>query len=84
MITKILRQEISDIQFDIELQEHLFLELSKEADEWFLEEMEKEENRLIESVDDGAVICPICMLSYLNYSDRLIHCNCGVRYEIYI
>lgn len=79
MITQILRQEISDIQFDIQLQEQLFLELSKEADEWFIEEMEKEENRLIESLDDGGVICPICMLSNLKYTDHLINCDCGIR-----
>lgn len=80
LITHILRQEIADnIDFDIELQEHLFVELSKEADLWFIEEMEKEENRIIESFDDASVICPVCMLSYLHCEQRVIFCNCGAR-----
>lgn len=79
-----LRQEISELDFDINLQKEIYDELIEEINEWFAEQQEGEENYYVEVDKTDALICPVCQKSnlvvYLNKDGRYNYrCKCSAK-----
>ncbi|XP_053695895.1 RIP-like protein [Sabethes cyaneus] len=80
----IVREELSEIEKDIELQELIYQELIAETNEWLLEEYERSESYLIDEYDQEIVFCPVCQKNQLTQIDgHRIQCSCGtvIKYE---
>ncbi|KAI9586710.1 RIP-like protein [Glossina fuscipes] len=81
----LLRQEISELDFDINLQEEIYNELIEEINEWFVEQQEGEDNYYVEVDETNALICPVCQKStlviYLNKDNRYNYrCKCSANF----
>ncbi|XP_055857466.1 RIP-like protein isoform X2 [Episyrphus balteatus] len=84
LVGKILRQELADLETDLDLQELIYRELIDEMDMWFVQQMEEEEEYLINVGDaDDIVFCPICQKAELNQvaESKIIMCQCGVSFN---
>lgn len=77
---QILKEEILELESDIEKQELIYRELMELADQWLYEEMEFVEEKIIDQlleVDDN--FCPVCQKSNLiSHRDSVIACDCGI------
>lgn len=79
-MSQILKEEIVELETDIEKQELIYQEIMEEADQWLYEEMESAEETLINNLlDVESVFCPICQKSSLMYSEGTITCDCGIK-----
>lgn len=85
LVEKILREELADLEADINLQEIIFQELIDEVDEWFVQQMEAEQEYLINvgEAEDTIVFCPFCEKSELKVAGdhTLVVCECGVSFN---
>lgn len=81
-MSKILKEEIFELEKDLEKQEQIFREIMEEADQWLYEEMELAEEIAIDRLLDGDnIFCPVCQKSNLEcLADSIISCACGIRY----
>ncbi|KAM7351564.1 RPA-interacting protein alpha [Cochliomyia hominivorax] len=61
----ILRQELAELEYDITLQEEIYNELEDELNEWFVDQLEEEEDYLIEVAVSQDLVCPVCQVSNL-------------------
>lgn len=80
----ILRQELAELEQDINLQEEIYKELIDEMNEWFVEQMQLEEMYLIDVAESDALLCPVCQESNLQQLERvadgfLYKCVCGAE-----
>ncbi|XP_055903629.1 RIP-like protein [Eupeodes corollae] len=84
-VSKILRQELADLETDFDLQELIYTELIDEMNMWFVQQMEDEEEYLINVGDnnDEIVFCPVCQKSEmkLHPDTKLVVCQCGVSFN---
>ncbi|XP_059617751.1 RIP-like protein [Phlebotomus argentipes] len=80
-MTSILRDQISELDMDIESHEAAVQELMQEADQWLFEETEKADEALISDYQSGSltVFCPICQKNLLQQENSVISCLCGLR-----
>uniref|UniRef100_A0A182K780 RPA_interact_C domain-containing protein n=1 Tax=Anopheles christyi TaxID=43041 RepID=A0A182K780_9DIPT len=78
-LASIVREELSELEQDIALQELIYKELMEDAEQWLF--YEQAENYLIDTYDTDAVFCPICEHSVLQLDsvENLLNCSCGVR-----
>uniref|UniRef100_A0A182P337 RPA_interact_C domain-containing protein n=1 Tax=Anopheles epiroticus TaxID=199890 RepID=A0A182P337_9DIPT len=78
-LASIVREELSELEQDIALQELIYKELMQDAEEWLF--YEQAENYLIDTYDMDAVFCPVCEHSVLQLDGgaKLLNCPCGVR-----
>ncbi|XP_040163007.1 RIP-like protein [Anopheles arabiensis] len=78
-LASIVREELSELEHDIALQELIYKELMEDAEQWLF--YEQAENYLIDTYDTDAVFCPICEHSVLQLDSaaKLLNCSCGVR-----
>ncbi|XP_055544435.1 RIP-like protein isoform X2 [Wyeomyia smithii] len=75
----IVREELSEIEKDIELQELIYQELMAETNEWLFQEYERSENYMIDEYDQEVVFCPVCQKNQLQkLDDQRIQCSCGI------
>ncbi|XP_058455754.1 RIP-like protein [Malaya genurostris] len=80
LLESIVRQELSEIEKDIELQELIFQELIAETNEWLFEEYERSENYMIDEYGQEVVFCPICQKNELKQAEsQIIRCPCGIQ-----
>ncbi|XP_058815984.1 RIP-like protein [Topomyia yanbarensis] len=80
LLESIVRQELSEIEKDIELQELIFQELIAETNEWLFEEYERSENYMIDEYGQDVVFCPVCQKHELTQAEsQLIRCLCGMQ-----
>lgn len=81
---EIFRQELAELEQDIELQQEIFEELKDEFNEWFIEQLQEEENYLLEVANSTALICPVCQIKNLVTFRTSEHtfcyrCKCNAR-----
>ncbi|XP_058060146.1 RIP-like protein [Anopheles bellator] len=78
-VESIVREELSELEQDIALQELIYQELIQDADQWLF--YEQSENYLIDAYETDAVFCPICERSVLQIDEtsRRLNCCCGVQ-----
>ncbi|XP_050078557.1 RIP-like protein [Anopheles maculipalpis] len=79
----IVREELSELEHDIALQELIYKELMQDTEQWLF--YERVENYLIESYETDTVFCPICEHNVLQLDNRAnrLSCSCGIllRYD---
>ena len=83
-LKEILRRELAELEYDIDLQEEICEELVDELNEWFINQLVGEESYLFDAADSQDLVCPICQLSnlvvfptnqgYFNY-----RCKCNAK-----
>lgn len=80
LIDRIVREELAEIEEDIELQDLIIKELMEDCDQWLLDDYEKTE-RFFNDPDNNIVqvFCPICQVNLLNLNENIITCACGLR-----
>ncbi|XP_035779218.1 RIP-like protein [Anopheles albimanus] len=78
-VESIVREQLSELEQDIALQELIYQELMQDADEWLF--AEQSENYLIEAYETDSVFCPICerRVLQLDTLSKSLSCDCGVR-----
>lgn len=82
LLASIVRQELTEIEQDIELQELIFQELMAATDEWLFEEYERSESYMIDEYDQPVVFCPVCQKSDLKEAIAgIIQCDCNVKVQ---
>lgn len=81
-MSKILKEEISEFESDIEMQALIYQELMEEADQWLYEEMELAQEIAIDRLMEGDnIFCPVCQKSNLErVAASVISCACGIRF----
>uniref|UniRef100_A0A0P6IVA7 RPA-interacting protein C-terminal domain-containing protein n=1 Tax=Aedes aegypti TaxID=7159 RepID=A0A0P6IVA7_AEDAE len=81
LLESIVRQELSELEKDIELQELIFQELIAETDEWLFEEYERSGCYQIDEYDQEVVFCPQCQKDKLVRTEdgTVVRCSCGIR-----
>ncbi|XP_055640489.1 RIP-like protein [Toxorhynchites rutilus septentrionalis] len=80
LLESIVRQELSELEKDIELQELIFQELISETNEWLFEEYEKSETYMINGFDQEAIFCPVCQKNEIGKLEAgLLQCLCGIK-----
>ncbi|CAO1397026.1 unnamed protein product [Diamesa serratosioi] len=81
LINTIVREELADIESDIELQDIIFKEILDNWDQWQNDEMEKSEMSYLEQIDTDVdqIFCPVCQRNLLNLRENIISCDCGLR-----
>lgn len=79
LLESIVRQELSELEQDIELQELIFQELIAEADEWLFEEYERFGCYQIDEYEQEVVFCPLCQKDKLvpTGDGSVMRCSCG-------
>uniref|UniRef100_A0A1Q3EY54 RPA-interacting protein C-terminal domain-containing protein n=1 Tax=Culex tarsalis TaxID=7177 RepID=A0A1Q3EY54_CULTA len=83
LLETIVRQELSELEQDIQLQELIFRELIAETDEWLFAEYEKSENYQIDEYGQEQVFCPVCQRSGLKpVAAGTVRCECGVQLRL--
>uniref|UniRef100_A0A182M7B1 RPA-interacting protein C-terminal domain-containing protein n=1 Tax=Anopheles culicifacies TaxID=139723 RepID=A0A182M7B1_9DIPT len=77
-LESIVREELSELEHDIELQELIYKELMQDTEQWLF--YEQAENYLIDSYDTDTVFCPICEHNVLQLDSvaKRLSCSCGV------
>ncbi|XP_052897481.1 RIP-like protein [Anopheles moucheti] len=82
-LESIVREELSELEHDIALQELIYKELMEDTEQWLF--YEQAENYLIDSYDTDTVFCPICEHNVLQLDSeaKRLSCSCGVllQYE---
>ncbi|XP_062551530.1 RIP-like protein [Armigeres subalbatus] len=80
LLESIVRQELSELEQDIALQELIFQELIAETDEWLFEEYERSECYQIDEFGEEVVFCPFCQKDKLVQmgDSAAMRCSCGV------
>lgn len=86
-INDILRQELAELEHDIELQDAIYDELLEEFNEWFVQEYEDEANYLLEVAESQDLVCPICqvnnLVAYRTKDQRFNYrCKCNAKYVL--
>ncbi|XP_075149499.1 RPA-interacting protein alpha [Haematobia irritans] len=84
-IQDILRQELAELEHDIELQNEIYHEILEEFNEWFVQEFENEANYLVEVAESQALVCPICqvknLVAYQAKDQRFNYrCKCNANF----
>ena len=81
LIKLIVREELAEIEEDIELQELIYKEIIENCDQWLIDDYENSEFYLIEQLDkeEQSVFCPICQVNLLKLEENIISCCCGLR-----
>uniref|UniRef100_A0A8D8B6H4 RIP-like protein n=1 Tax=Culex pipiens TaxID=7175 RepID=A0A8D8B6H4_CULPI len=84
LLETIVRQELSELEQDIQLQELIFQELIVDADEWLFAEYEKSENYQIDEYGQEEVFCPVCQRAGLKAVKvaGMVRCECGVQLRL--
>lgn len=78
-----MREELAEMEEDIELQELIYKEIVENYDQWLWDDYERSENCHIEQLDENeGVFCPICQVSLLRLDENIISCCCGIRCDI--
>uniref|UniRef100_A0A1B0DRE3 RPA-interacting protein C-terminal domain-containing protein n=1 Tax=Phlebotomus papatasi TaxID=29031 RepID=A0A1B0DRE3_PHLPP len=82
LMTSIFRDEITELDKDIEVHETTIRELMNEADQWLFEETVRADEALISEYQSNSlqVFCPICQKNLLKQEASVISCTCGVRF----
>ncbi|XP_049279563.1 RIP-like protein [Anopheles funestus] len=77
-LESIVREELSELEHDIALQELIYKELMEDTEQWLF--YEQAENYLIDSYDTDTVFCPICEHNVLRLDSvaKRLSCSCGV------
>uniref|UniRef100_A0A182WGN6 RPA_interact_C domain-containing protein n=1 Tax=Anopheles minimus TaxID=112268 RepID=A0A182WGN6_9DIPT len=77
-LESIVREELSELEHDIALQELIYKELMQDTEQWLF--YEQAENYLIDSYDSNTVFCPICEHNILQLDSvaKRLNCSCGV------
>lgn len=81
---EILRQELAELEHDINIQEDIYQELVTELNDWFIDQLENEEKYLFEVADSHDLVCPVCQLSNLviypcNEFELNYRCKCNAK-----
>ncbi|XP_013108611.1 RIP-like protein [Stomoxys calcitrans] len=84
-ISDILRQELAELEHDIELQDAIYNEILDEFNEWFVQEFEDEANYLLEVAESQDLVCPVCQVNNLvAYTTKDQHfnyrCKCNANF----
>lgn len=81
LLESIVRQELSELEQDIQLQELIFQELIAEADEWLFEEYERSGCYMIDEYGEEIVFCPVCQKDKLVQAEEgaFVRCSCGIK-----
>ncbi|GAB0086797.1 RIP-like protein [Sergentomyia squamirostris] len=80
LMTSIFRNEISELDRDIEIHETTIRELMNEADQWMLEENEKIDQDMISGYETLEVFCPMCQKNCLQQEGSILTCICGMKF----
>ncbi|XP_053676339.1 RIP-like protein [Anopheles nili] len=77
----IVREELSELEHDIALQDLIYSELIQETEQWLF--YEQSENYLIDSYDIETVFCPICQRNVLMHDNdsQVLSCSCGIKFR---
>uniref|UniRef100_A0A182SID8 RPA_interact_C domain-containing protein n=1 Tax=Anopheles maculatus TaxID=74869 RepID=A0A182SID8_9DIPT len=82
-LESIVREELSELEHDIALQELIYKELMQDTEQWLF--YERAENYLIDTYETDTVFCPICEHNVLQLDTlaKRLSCTCGVmlRYD---
>lgn len=80
-LESIVRQELSELEQDIQLQELIFQELIAETDEWLFEEYERSGYYMIDEYEEVVVFCPVCQKDKLVKAEEehFVQCSCGIK-----
>uniref|UniRef100_A0A182IRU5 RPA_interact_C domain-containing protein n=1 Tax=Anopheles atroparvus TaxID=41427 RepID=A0A182IRU5_ANOAO len=75
----IVREELSELEHDIALQDLIYKELMEDTEQWLF--YEQSTNYLISSYETDTVFCPICERGELMLDDavKVLQCSCGIR-----
>ncbi|XP_058124602.1 RIP-like protein [Anopheles ziemanni] len=78
-LESIVREELSELEHDIALQDLIYKELMQDTEQWLF--YEQSENYLISSYDTESVFCPICEHNVLelDFTAKTLKCSCGIR-----
>uniref|UniRef100_A0A182NBW2 RPA_interact_C domain-containing protein n=1 Tax=Anopheles dirus TaxID=7168 RepID=A0A182NBW2_9DIPT len=78
-LESIVREELSELEHDIALQELIYDELMQDTEQWLF--YERSENYLIDAYESDTVVCPICEHSELQLDvvQKMLSCSCGVQ-----
>lgn len=81
LLESIVRQELSELEQDIQLQELIFQELIAETDEWLFEEYERSGCYMIDEYGEEVVFCPVCQKDKLAKAEGgdFVRCSCGIK-----
>ncbi|XP_073821891.1 RPA-interacting protein alpha [Musca autumnalis] len=83
-INDILREELAELEHDIELQNEIYNEILEEFNEWFAQELENEENYLLEVAESQALVCPVCqvnnVVAYKTNDQFNYRCKCNANF----
>ncbi|XP_055598317.1 RIP-like protein [Uranotaenia lowii] len=80
LLESIVREELSELEHDIELQRLIFEELISQTDEWLFLEYERSETYQIDEYgEDPPVFCPVCQKHQLTNDGGQLGCPCGAK-----
>lgn len=81
LINKIVREELSQIDNDIELHEIILKEIFDNWEQWQHEEYERSLQDFMQ-MDQAQVFCPVCEKTLLSLDENIISCCCGLRWAL--
>ncbi|KAH8377827.1 hypothetical protein KR093_007267 [Drosophila rubida] len=83
-LDNILRLELSELEHDLEIEQHIYEELLADVNEWYALQEQNLEELYAENTTDPSqepVICPVCLKKPLYRIHSLYKCECGVQFE---
>ncbi|KAG4070222.1 hypothetical protein HA402_003912 [Bradysia odoriphaga] len=82
-LSRIVKDELREMDIDIELQAQFYAEIEQEILQWTIEEFERENDYLFN--DGPTFFCPFCQKSELNFHsaevDQMVCQRCGIQFK---
>lgn len=83
---EILREELAELDFNMELQDQIYNEMTDEINHWFVQQHVEEEDYMMTAVENPILICPVCLRSSVEvicstdvYPLYNYRCKCSAR-----